>query len=103
MDDNNNLSIDKMLETAMAFSMASMFTDAMRNICRTNINELENVSPQRPLKYIYAVINGKQQGPFSLGEILDRISSGEITRQSYIWKAGMDEWKKAEDIDDIRP
>ena len=90
--DNDDLSINNMLETAMAFSMAPMFTQSMASVCKANINAIETAYNQGPPRYIYAMINGKQQGPFSMGEILERI-----------WKAGLQEWKKAKDVEDIRP
>lgn len=101
--DNDDLSINNMLETAMAFSMAPMFTQAMAGVCKANINAIEASYNQGPPRYIYAIINGKQQGPFSMGEILERINAGEITPETYIWKAGLQEWKKAKDVEDIRP
>lgn len=101
--DNSNLSINNLVETAMAFSMAEMFTKAMGSISRANLNAIETTFNQPPPRYIYAVINSIQQGPFSLGEILERISAGEITPETYIWKVGMAEWRKANDVEDIRP
>ena len=56
-----------------------------------------------PAKYIYAIIDGQQQGPFSLGEIMDSIRSGKIVPETYMWKPGMQEWKLAKEITDIAP
>lgn len=101
--DNDDLSMNKLRETAMALSMAPMFTRAMSSIYESSIRALEVTSNHEPPRYIYAIINGKQQGPFSMGEILERINAGEITLETYIWKAGLQEWKKAKDVEDIRP
>ncbi len=99
----DGLSINNMMETAMAFSMASMFSQSMASVCRANINAIEATYNSQPPKFIYAIINGVQQGPFSMGEILDRIHAGEITPDTYIWKAGMLEWKQAKDVENIMP
>lgn len=100
---DNDLSIQKMMETAMGFAMAPMFMEAMNAAYRQSIQSFEVAYSKEPPRYIYAIINGKQQGPFSMGEILDRINAGEITPETYIWKAGMQEWKRAKDVEDIRP
>lgn len=101
--DNDGLLMNNMLETALALSMAPMFTQAMSSVCKANINSIGATSNHEPPRYIYAIINGKQQGPFSMGEILERKNAGEITPETYIWKAGLQEWKKAKDVEDIRP
>lgn len=101
--DDNDLSIKHLLDTAMTLSMASMFSQAMSDIYKANIRAIELTYSQQPPRFIYAIINGKQQGPFSMGEILERINTGEITPETYIWKAGLSEWKKAKDVEDIRP
>lgn len=101
--DNNDLSINNLLETAMSFSMASMFSQNMAEVCKANINAIESSYKCHPPRFVYAVINGSQKGPFSMGEILDLINTGDITPETYIWKEGMKEWRMAKDIEDIRP
>lgn len=101
--EDNDLSINRMMETAMGLSMASMFTESMASVCRANINAIESTYSKQPPRYIYAIINGTQQGPFSLGEVLERVRAGEISPDTYIWKQGMAEWKLAKDVEDISP
>lgn len=102
MDDQSKLSVDGMIEMAMGLSMASLFSQAM-NSAFANSSRMQQTPLDTPAKYIYAILNGKQAGPYSPGEIMALIRSGDITPETYMWKPGMLEWKLAKDIQDIGP
>lgn len=103
MDDDSKLSVNKMVEFAMGLSMASLFNQAMNNTFVNTAKKFNNDQLDIPPRYIYAIIGGAQKGPFSLGEVMAFIKSGDITPESYMWKPGMPEWKLAKDITDIAP
>lgn len=103
MEDDSQLSVNRMVEFAMGFSMASLFHKAMESTYTNTAPLLNNNQMNTSAKYIYAIIDGQQQGPFSPGEIMDRIRSGKIVPETYMWKPGMQEWKLAKDITDIAP
>lgn len=103
MDDDSKLSIERMMETAMGLSMASLFQQAMTTAGKTLQQSLDPAAPGPPPRYIYAMIGGNQQGPFSLGEIVAHIRAGEITPSTYIWKSGMSAWKPAREVTDLAP
>lgn len=91
-----------MVEFAMGLSMASMFAQVMQNSFKNTPNMvLANNEAAPPPKYIYAIIDGEQEGPFSLGEVADLIRNGEVTLDTYIWKPGMQEWKAAKEVSDV--
>lgn len=48
------------------------------------------------MKY-FARIDGRQEGPFTLNELLGR----QITPDTWVWAKGMSDWQKAEDVPDI--
>lgn len=48
-----------------------------------------------------AAINGEQKGPFSISTIGEMYRAGLITQQTYFWKAGFAEWKRATDIPEL--
>lgn len=102
MDDDSKLSVNKMVEFAMGLSMASLFTKAMET-AYNNTRWRDSDLMQAPAKYVYAIVGGVQKGPFSLGEVMQMIKSGDITPETYMWKPGMPEWKLAKDITDIAP
>jgi membrane protease subunit (stomatin/prohibitin family) len=49
----------------------------------------------------FAAINGQQAGPFSQGEIKLKAQSGEITRETLVWKEGMANWTKAGEVQEL--
>ena len=92
-----------MVEMAMGLSMASLFASAMNETSKNMSRAVNNEQLSAPSKYVYAIIDGQQKGPYSLGEIKSLIQSGDITPDSWLWKPGMADWQVAKDITDISP
>lgn len=46
----------------------------------------------------YAIIDGKQQGPFDEEEFEDLVYDDEIDGDTYVWTEGMDGWKHANEV-----
>ncbi len=46
-------------------------------------------------KVWYTAVGGQQQGPFSLEELIPRFQSGELSRDTYVFTQGMDNWEPA--------
>jgi membrane protease subunit (stomatin/prohibitin family) len=46
--------------------------------------------PPLPREQWYAGINGKQVGPLTIEQLQNLIQQGEITRETLLWKQGMD-------------
>ncbi len=85
----------------MGLSMASMFAQVMQNSFNNTARVVAGNDAAPPPKYIYAIIEGAQKGPFSLGEIAEFVRAGSVTLDTFIWKPGMQEWKQAKDVADI--
>lgn len=100
---DDDLSMKKMMEMAMGLSMVSLYQQTMTNVQNTLNTNLNKDQMQAPARYIYAVINGVQQGPFSIGEVMEKMRQGEITPQTYVWKQGMSGWLPAEQVEDLAP
>ena len=45
---------------------------------------------------------GRQEGPLSLGEMHSRIAAGQASAQDHVWCEGMEDWKRVEDIAELR-
>jgi membrane protease subunit (stomatin/prohibitin family) len=50
----------------------------------------------------YAVLEGRQAGPFDLAMLRQHIESGRLTPQTLIWRHGMTDWIPAERVEEIR-
>ncbi|MFK7985386.1 MAG: GYF domain-containing protein [Sandaracinaceae bacterium] len=49
----------------------------------------------------HIVIDGDQQGPFAPAQIGEMLSVGTIGWDAYVWKEGFDDWKPAQDIEEL--
>lgn len=89
--DNNNI-----FDLAMGLSMASMFSKTMENIVETSMKNQVAGSVGDP--HIFALVNGQKCGPYRAEEISSFLESGKMDGETYIWKAGMTDWKQIKDI-----
>jgi membrane protease subunit (stomatin/prohibitin family) len=48
-------------------------------------------------------VGGKQAGPFDLNSLGDRVRDGSLTRQTLVWKPGMQAWQPAEGVAELQP
>jgi membrane protease subunit (stomatin/prohibitin family) len=49
----------------------------------------------------FLAINGQQQGPFDMGLLTSKARSGELTRDTLVWRQGMANWAKASEVADL--
>ena len=58
--------------------------------------------PPPPVEHVWHVAeNGETRGPFSKAALGRMATSGELTRETYVWTAGQDGWKRAEDVAEL--
>ncbi|MEO0863155.1 MAG: DUF4339 domain-containing protein, partial [Pseudomonadota bacterium] len=58
--------------------------------------------PPPPVEHVWHVAeNGETKGPFSKAQLGRMAGGGELSRESYVWTAGQDGWKKAEDVTEL--
>ena len=67
-------------------------------------NQMGNISsnlntntppPPPPVIEFFVLINNHQNGPFDLNKLRELISSGNISRETLVWKSGMANWDNA--------
>ncbi|TAN44750.1 MAG: SPFH domain-containing protein [Nitrospirae bacterium] len=56
-----------------------------------------------PLPVFYAAIGGKQAGPFTMDILKQKVMAGEITRETLVWRTGMEQWLPAGQVPDMSP
>ena len=49
----------------------------------------------------FAAIDGQQAGPFDQSAVQSQIQSQKITRDTLIWRQGMDNWTKASEVPEV--
>jgi hypothetical protein len=58
-------------------------------------------SPVETSSRWFAIITGRQAGPFGLKELEERQKSGEIGRRTYVWRQGMTDWRRIEELSEL--
>ncbi len=51
----------------------------------------------------FAMLSGKQEGPFDVNALQQRVAAGQVTLRTYLWKTGMGDWKRAADVAELSP
>jgi membrane protease subunit (stomatin/prohibitin family) len=74
----------------MGFAMANQMGQAMAG---------QQTPP--PLPGFFVALAGKQAGPFEPEALQQKALSGEITRETLVWKAGMSQWTAAGQVADL--
>ena len=82
---------------AMANQMGQMFNPAqMQQAQAAQAAQQPNVPPPLPgAVAVFVAVNGEQSGPFNMATLLEKVKSGELTKETLVWKKGMTEWLPA--------
>lgn len=54
-----------------------------------------------PEENYYLTRNGQAKGPYSLAEMIRMVTTGSVSRETYVWKPGMRGWTRAENVPEI--
>lgn len=60
------------------------------------------VPPPIPTTAYHVAVNGQATGPFDLTTLQQMAASGQLTADSLVWTAGMAQWEKAGNIEEMR-
>lgn len=103
MNNDNFFSIDRLVEFGLGIAVAQQMANTMNHaIQNTMIPGAQfPMQPSRLPSGFYAVLDGKQAGPFSEAELVRLISENKITKSTYLWQPGMMKWDHAENIPDL--
>ena len=113
MGANGAGSVDMGNNGGMGFNPAAMMASmAVGNVVGQNIAGAMNtamngmnpgaVPPPVPVVAYHVAINGQAAGPYDLAALKQMALAGQFTAASLVWKAGMDEWAKAETVDELK-
>ena len=58
--------------------------------------------PPPPVEHVWHIaVDGNTTGPFSKAAMGRKATDGDLTRETFVWTAGQDGWKKAEDVQEL--
>lgn len=58
--------------------------------------------PPIPTVSYYVAVNGQAMGPYDKNVLKQMTISGSFSKNSLVWKAGMPDWKKAEEVGELQ-
>jgi membrane protease subunit (stomatin/prohibitin family) len=87
------------MSMGMGFAMANQMGQAMSG----QAGGSAAAPPPLPqsAKY-YAALDGQQAGPFDLAALQKHAQSGQLTRQTLVWREGMSDWIPAEQAEELK-
>ena len=81
---------------AMGGQMAGMM-----NQMGQNLNQAMNTPPPPPQVQYHVSVNGQSAGPFNLQQLQQTVQTGQLTRATYVWKNGMQNWELAGNVQEL--
>lgn len=85
-----------MMGGAMGQQMAGM----MQNMGQT-MQQSMNTPPPMPQVAFHISVNGAQAGPFNMQQLQQMAQTGQLTRQTYVWRQGMANWDFAGNVPEL--
>lgn len=81
----------------MGFGIGGQMTGAMGGLfagqAQSGLGCASLTPPSLPAQVqVYVAVNGQQSGPFDMAALLQMAHSGQLTRDSLVWKQGMAAW-----------
>ena len=85
-------------------AIGGAFGQNIAGMVNSTMNQQGQVTPPPvPQKSFYVAVDGQATGPFEANVIRQMCADGRIMADTLLWKSGMSDWKRAEEIDDVRP
>jgi len=82
---------------AMGYAMANQIGQSVSG--NQNVSAGSGAPPPLPTAASYFVaVNNQQAGPFEMAQLEEKVKSGQIARQTLVWKQGMPQWMAAEKV-----
>ncbi|MBR1625978.1 MAG: DUF4339 domain-containing protein [Bacteroidales bacterium] len=100
--ENSFYSIDRLVEFGMSIAIAKQMTQTMNHAMQNmhipgSMNPLQQSIPQT----YYIITDNKQSGPYSEQELSRLIADKKVTKDTFVWKPGMLDWQKAEQVPEV--
>jgi hypothetical protein len=91
-----------MMGMALGGSLGGQMTNMMNQMGQ-QINTSMNTPPPLPQSQYMVAENGQQFGPYSIQQLAQLVQSGRMSKQTYVWKQGMNNWELAGNVAELTP
>lgn len=85
-----------MMGGAMGGQMANMM-----NQMGNNMHQQQNTPPPPPQIQYSVSVNGQTAGPFNWQQLQQMVQSGQLSRNTHVWKQGMAAWEIAGNVQEL--
>jgi len=89
-----------MASMAMGGAVGSGMAGAVGGMMQ-GMNEQKQTPPPPPQIQYNVSVNGQQSGPFGWQQLQQMVQSGQITKDTYVWKQGMAGWELAGNVQEL--
>jgi len=88
-------------KAAESGGMAGAFVGVgMGNIMQGGMANAQAATPP-PVMQVFVAVNGQQTGPFDVPQLTQMAQSGQLTKDTLVWKAGMAAWAAASSLPEL--
>ncbi len=102
MDDSSFFSMDRLVEFGMGMAVAQQMVKTMnQSMSNMHIPGAMNSMEKSKENFFYAMIEGKQAGPFSEQELARLIAEKKVLKETYVWMPSLPSWKMAEQVPEV--
>ena len=89
-------------KAAESGGMASTFVGmGMGNMINNSAFGTGQGNTPPPVMQLFIAVNGKQAGPFDVPQLTQMAQSGQITKDTLVWKAGLANWAAASTLPEL--
>ena len=89
-----------MMGMALGGSLGGQMTQMMNQMGQQMQTSMTTPPPIPSVKYMLAN-NGQQFGPFDMTQLAQLVQSGQMTKNTYVWKQGMASWELAGNMPEL--
>jgi len=102
MNEDSFFSINSLVEFGISLAVAQQMVQSMNNaMTNMHVPGTMNQMQSAPQQFYYAMIEGKQTGPFSEQELSRLITDKKVVKETYIWKPDLVKWEIAEKLPEV--
>ena len=91
-----------MMGMALGGSLGGQMSGMMNQMGQQIQTSMAAPPPLPEIQYMLSN-NGQQFGPFNMAQMSQLVQSGQMTKQTYVWKQGMASWELAGNVMELAP
>ena len=99
---NTNSAMGAGIGAGMGMGMAQAMTTGPWGAAPSTAAAAPPPPPPPPAEHVWHIAeNGQTTGPYSKARLGRMVTEGTFSRDTYVWTAGQDGWKRAEDVTEL--